>query len=93
MIMTTLIAILSFLFRLYSFLILIRVLLLWVGMTSPQPWLGHPAVRLLERITDPVIRPLQRVIPPIGGLDISPVVALVLLEIGRRLVIGLLAGL
>ena len=91
--MTAIITILSFLFRFYSLLILIRVLLSWVGMTSPQRWLGHPAVHLLKQVTDPVIRPLQRVIPPIGGLDFSPVVALILLEIGRRLVIGLLSAL
>ena len=91
--MTVLATIVSFLFRFYALLILIRVLISWLSLTGPQPWLGHPIVRLLEQVTDPVIRPFQRLIPPIGGLDISPVIVLFVLEIGRRLVVGLLLGL
>ena len=93
MTMTVLATIVSFLFRFYSLLILIRVLISWLSLTGPQPWLDHPAVRLLAQVTDPVLRPFQRLIPPIGGLDISPIIVLFALEIGRRLVIGLLLGL
>ena len=40
----------------------------------------HPAVQFLHRITDPVLRPVQQILPPIGGsLDISPLVVLLLL--------------
>jgi YggT family protein len=92
--MTTLATILSFLFQIYSFLILIRVLLSWVNVNPYRPVTDHPAVRILHQITDPVIVPLQRVIPLIGGtIDISPVVALILLEILRRVLVGLLLGL
>lgn len=81
----------SFLFQLYSFLILIRVLLSWVNTNPYQSRLDHPALRLLYQITDPLLRPIQRIIPPIGGtIDISPIVALILLEIARRIVVSLL---
>jgi YggT family protein len=79
-------AIINVVFGIYEFLILIRVLLSWVNV-SPF----HPLVRILYRLTDPVLKPLQRIIPPIGGtLDVSPVVALILLYIAQRVLISLL---
>jgi len=88
--MWTLIRIISLAFQVYEFLILIRVLLSWLPIT---PY-GHFAVQLLYRVTDPVLEPLRRLIPPIGGaIDISPVAALILLEIVHRILIWLLAGL
>ncbi len=52
-------------------LILIRVLMSWV---SPDPY--NPLVRALYQITDPILAPAQRLIPPVGGLDLSPIVVL-----------------
>jgi YggT family protein len=90
----TVVRIVSFLFQLYEFLILIRVLLSWVSMNPYGSVARHPAVLLLIRVTDPVLEPLRRIIPPIGGaIDISPVVALILLEILRRIVESALLGL
>jgi YggT family protein len=92
--MSTLIAIISWLFQIYEFLILIRVLLSWINVNPYRPTLDHPLVELLHRITDPVLMPLRRIIPPIGGaIDISPVVALLLLEILRQVVIRFLIAL
>ncbi len=92
--MWTLVRIISLLFQIYEFLILIRVLLSWLTLTSYSHFMGHPAVQFLIRVTDPVLEPLRRLIPPIGGaIDISPVVALILLEIVHRLLIWLLVGL
>ncbi len=36
---------------------------------------------MLERVTDPILRPIQRVVPPLGGIDFSPVVAWLALEV------------
>ena len=73
-------------FQVYIFLIVARVLLSWVNV-SPY----HPLVRILYSLTDPLLKPLQRVIPPVGGaLDISPAVALILLFIVQRILVGLL---
>ena len=84
-------SVVSFLFQIYSFLILIRVLLSWVNTNPHQPRMEHPAIRILYQLTDPVLKPLQRLIPPVGGtVDISPIVALIVLEIVRRIVVGLL---
>ncbi|MGD9048309.1 MAG: YggT family protein [Anaerolineae bacterium] len=79
---------------LYQFLIFVRVLLTWVNPDPYRPTIDHPLIRLLQRVTDPVLAPLRRIIPPIGGtVDISPIVALVILEILRRILSSLLLGL
>jgi len=89
--MGTIASIVSFLFQVYTFLIFIRVLLSWVNIDPYRPVIDHPLIGILNRITDPVLQPLRRIIPPIGGtLDISPVVALFLLEILRRVIVSLL---
>jgi YggT family protein len=91
--MSVLITVVSLAFQIYEFIILIRVLLSWINPDPFRPTLDHPIIRILYRITDPVLAPLRRIIPPIGGtVDISPVVALIILEIARQIVIRLLAG-
>ncbi len=88
--MPSLANVLSFFIRLYSVLILIRVILSWVALTGPQPWMGHPVVHRLYRLTDPILRPFRRLIPPVSGLDISPVAALLVLEVVRQVLVALL---
>jgi YggT family protein len=71
-------ALVGLMISIFLFGILIRVILSWV---NPDPY--NPAVALLNRITDPIMVPAQRLIPPISGIDLSPMVAmigLVLLE-------------
>ena len=60
---------------LYSWILLVRVLLSWV---NPDPF--NPVVQFLTRVTDPVLLPIRRVIPTIGMIDISPIVAFLLLH-------------
>jgi YggT family protein len=76
---------------LYVFIvaILVRVVLSWLA-----PYGGHhnPVMGLLVRLTDPVLRPAQRLIPPIGGIDLSPIVVLIALRVGVMLVHYLLLG-
>ena len=86
----SIITVISTLFRMYAFLILVRVVLSWV---NPDPYHQpyHSIIRFVHGITEPVLSPLRRIIPPIGGtVDVSPVVALILLELLRSLVVSLL---
>jgi YggT family protein len=57
---------------------------------------GNPHVRSisysLRRLTDPILDPIRRILPDLGGLDLSPIVALLLIEFLRRLVIQFLVG-
>lgn len=61
---------------LYSFVILARILLTWVPNLDPY----HPAMRLLHQVTEPVLEPARKLIPPIGMMDISPVVVTIALS-------------
>jgi YggT family protein len=92
--MSILVTVISWGFQLYEFLILIRVLLTWITTDPYSPVIRHPIVQILHRVTEPVLQPLRRVIPPIGGtVDISPVIALILLEILRRVLVSFLINL
>lgn len=67
---------LATLLSLYSFVILARLLLSWVpDMVDPY----HPAVQLLHQVTDPVLEPARRLIPPIGMIDISATIVLLVI--------------
>ncbi|NNC77791.1 MAG: YggT family protein [Woeseiaceae bacterium] len=71
--------------HLFVFAIIIRIVLSWLGGGG-----GHnPAVAVIDALTEPVLRPFQRAIPPIGGLDISPVFAIILLTAAAILIGGL----
>jgi len=67
-------ALLSLLFSAYSFAIIIRSFLPWLGVSH-----YHPVMRFLIDITEPLLGPIRRFIPPIGGLDFTPMVALLLI--------------
>jgi YggT family protein len=46
---------------------------------------GHPVVRIVHQLTSPILDPIRRVLPPVGGLDLSPIVAVLLLSLIRQL--------
>lgn len=62
----------------YFFAILLRVILSWV---MPYGMQRNPAGDLLVSLTEPLMRPARRLIPPVGGLDLSPIVVLVGLQL------------
>ena len=74
-------------FTVLELAVLARVLFSWI---RPDPY--SPFVRIIVQITDPILQPLRRVIPPLGMLDITPLVALIGLSIIQQVVVGLLAG-
>ena len=66
----------------YSWILIIRAILSWV---NPNPY--NPVVQILYRITEPVLAPVRRVVPPVGGLDLSPLVVLVAIWIVMAVVL------
>ncbi len=52
------------------------------------PHSHHPAARLLYGISDPVLRPFRRLVPNLGGLDISPIFAILAINLAQRLVVN-----
>lgn len=70
--------------RLFIFAIIIRVILSWV---SPGGY--NPALALIYSMTDRILLPFRRIIPPLGGLDLSPLFAIILLTAVTIIVVGL----
>ncbi len=85
--MSLLVYFVNLFFTLLSLAILARVLLSWVRV-SPY----HPAVELLYRITEPILAPLRRAIPSVGMVDISPVIALILLQLIQEVLVAIIRG-
>jgi YggT family protein len=84
-----LVRIVNFLLTLLSIVILARVILSWViPLTGGRP---HPllvsVITVINQITEPILAPLRRVIPSIGTLDLSPMVALIIIAIISTLIL------
>lgn len=68
----------------YSLLIVVRIVFSWVMGAA------NPLMRLLMRLTDPVLEPFRRIIPPLGMFDISPLIVIFLLNFLQAAVAGVL---
>jgi len=68
--------VLGLLVNIYFFALLAMIILSWVAAGS-----RHPAIYLLYQITEPVMAPFRKVLPPMGGLDLSPILVFVLINI------------
>lgn len=71
---------LIWLIDLYSLIVLASVVLSWIPTAR-----GHPVARFIEAATEPVLRRIRSVLPPMGGLDLSPLVVLLALQLVKRL--------
>jgi YggT family protein len=68
-------------------LIIIQVILSWVAQ-------GHnPNLEIFRQLTAPILAPFQRLIPPIGGFDLSPIIAILAIKVTQILLVGSLAQL
>jgi YggT family protein len=85
--MNQFISIIDLLFQVLSLAIIARALISWFPI-SPY----HPVVTLLNQITEPFLAPLRRLLPSAGGMDLSPLVAIILIQVVERIVINILAG-
>jgi YggT family protein len=64
-----------YMLQLYSMLIFIRILMSWVPLDPRNPF-----VETIGQITDPYLNIFRRIIPPVGMMDFSPIVALLVLS-------------
>ncbi len=83
------------LFLVYIILILIRVLMSWIPRMPYNPTL-RSVLDFITETTDPYLNLFRRIIPPIGGgglgLDLSPMIGIIVLVILRGVVVALIAG-
>ena len=65
--------------------IIVRALLSWFVPND-----GTGMTRVLLDITEPVLAPIRRMLPPVGGIDFSPILALILIQLASYVLISLL---
>ncbi len=72
---------LASLITLYEGVILLRVIISWFA--SPNS--NHPVVELIRKLTDPVLGPIRKQLPVSSGIDFSPLIVLIGLELIKRI--------
>jgi len=80
-VLATLLSVLSRTLEIYSLILLVRVLLSWF----PNMDWSNPVLSTVSSITDPYLNAFRGLIPPIGGLDLSAIVAFLALNLGQQL--------
>jgi YggT family protein len=75
LVLLTVLRLVYLILRIYLFIILIYVLLSWISTGG-----YHPIAHLLRAIAEPVLRPFRNFIPLIGGIDLSPLFALIAIQ-------------
>jgi len=73
---------LQLVFDVYSLVILASVVLSWVNLPP-----DNPIVRVTTALTEPLLAPIRRIMPAVGGFDLSPLVLLFALNLLRRLLL------
>ncbi len=86
--MSWLYSFIDLLFYALNIAILIRVVVSWLNV-SPY----NPLVSLVYQITDPILVPLRRIIPPLGMMDITPIIAMILLSLCQQILLTVLTQL
>ena len=81
--LTALVDLILLTLRLFVFAIIIRVILSWIA-----PGGYNPATAIIHTLTDRVLVPFRRIIPPLGGLDLSPLAAIILITAVTIVVAG-----
>jgi YggT family protein len=74
----------------YTILIFVYILMSWVQLPY-NVWIGRIRTFLHDTV-EPYLGLFRRIIPPIGGLDLSPVVALIVLQLAYRVLTSILSG-
>lgn len=72
----------SLVINFYIVIIFVQVILSWVN-----PGQYHPVTALLYSLTEPVMRPARRLLPPISGFDLSPILVLLALQVLKMLLV------
>jgi YggT family protein len=71
-------ALIDAIFAVFFLAVFARVLLSWV---DPSPYPNSRAKEMLWQITEPILEPIRRLVPPVGMVDLTPLVAILLLRV------------
>jgi YggT family protein len=77
--------------QLYTYVIIAAVVVSWLvgfGVINTYNPAARSLLRALHALTEPVFGPIRRILPPLGGLDLSPMIALLIIIFLQRWIIG-----
>jgi YggT family protein len=83
----SLIGVTSLVFKVFFFALIVSVILSWVA-----PGSYNPGAQLVNQLCEPLLAPFRKLLPNLGGLDLSPIFAFIALNLVDRFVIGNLAA-
>ena len=75
---------------LYTYVLIATVIASWLvgfGVINTYNPVARTVLRILHALTEPVLGPIRRILPPLGGLDLSPLIALLIVFFLERLII------
>ncbi len=81
----------NIIFTLLTLIVLARVILSWVVSFGGGQLRGNPIVIMIFEISEPILRPFQRLLPPTGMMDFTPMIALIVLWIGQQVAATIIA--
>jgi YggT family protein len=79
--------------QLYTYVLIAAVIASWLvafGIINSYNPIARGVLRALHGLTEPVLAPIRRMMPAFGGLDLSPLIALILIYFLQRLIIRML---
>lgn len=82
--------------QIYIYIIIAQVAVSWLmvfDIINANNQQAQNLVNLLQKATDPVYKPLRKYIPPIGGIDITPLIVIIGLSVIGQVVVGALYSL
>lgn len=74
------------LFNIVFWIIVLTILLSWI----PNVDWENPFIRFCRNFTDTILSPFRNIVPPIGGLDFSPIIALIVLQLLQQAIVRIL---
>lgn len=77
------------LFNMFYILIILRIFMSWIPNID---WEQQP-IKFIREITDTYLEIFRRIIPPLGGLDFSPIIAIIVLQIIQGLITSIIGNL
>jgi YggT family protein len=86
LLLATVAELIALLLNIYMVAIIVQVIVSWVN-----PGTYNPVTGLLNSLTGPLLNPLRQLLPPISGIDLSPLFALIGLQVLKMLILPLLA--
>ncbi len=85
--------IINLIFQILTIFVLVDVIGSWILAARVRlPDVVYGILRFVHMVTGPILAPIQRLIPPLGGMDFSPIIALFGLQLLQRLIVSILIG-